>query len=91
MIKYNNFYEYEQRKQKPKKYFIILSPKWQSFNTIFIELLSEIPTYGCCYRDIEINKNKFDEHIPFNIPEHFDKKDCYFKYHDAKRFRKKIM
>ena len=49
----------------------------------FIELLSEIPTYGCKghVRDIEIYKNVFPEKVPFNISKHFDKKDCYFKYH----------
>lgn len=48
----------------------------------FIELLSEIPTYGCKdnKRDIEIYKNVFQEKIPFNISD-FDKKDCYIKYH----------
>ena len=49
----------------------------------FIELLSEIPTYGCIgsTKDIEIYKNKFSENIPFNIT-NFDKKDCYIKYHN---------
>lgn len=48
----------------------------------FIELLSEIPTFGCKgnSNDIEIFKNKFNEPIPFNI-QPFDKNDCYFKYH----------
>ena len=48
----------------------------------FIELLSEIPTYGCKgnKKDIEIYKNIFPEKIPFNISD-FDKKDCYVKYH----------
>lgn len=48
----------------------------------FIELLSEIPTYGCkgCKHDIEIYKNVFPEKVPFNILD-FDKKDCYHKYH----------
>ena len=37
----------------------------------FIELLSEIPTYGCKGNklDIEIYKNEFPEEIPFNIHE----------------------
>ena len=49
----------------------------------FIELLTEIPTYGCIgsNMDIEIYKNKFSENIPFNIT-NFDKKDCYIKYHN---------
>ena len=48
----------------------------------FIELLSEIPTYGCHgnKQDIEIYKNVFPEKVPFNISD-FDKKDCYIKYH----------
>ena len=48
----------------------------------FIELLSEIPTYGCFGNkyDIEIYRNIFPEKIPFNISD-FDKKKCYFKYH----------
>ena len=48
----------------------------------FIELLSEIPTYGCGgnKNDIEIYKNVFPEKVPFNISG-FDKKDCYIKYH----------
>ena len=48
----------------------------------FIELLSEIPTYGCKgnKNDIEIYRNVFPEKIPFNISD-FDKKDCYIKYH----------
>ena len=48
----------------------------------FIELLSEIPTYGCKgnKKDIEIYKNVFQEKVPFNISD-FDKKDCYIKYH----------
>lgn len=48
----------------------------------FIELLSEIPTYGCngVKGDIEIYRNVFPEKVPFNISE-FDKKDCYIKYH----------
>tara|TARA_B110001450_G_scaffold105873_1_gene100244 strand:+ start:183 stop:839 length:657 start_codon:yes stop_codon:yes gene_type:complete len=49
----------------------------------FIELLSEIPTYGCKgnEKDIEIYKNVFLEKVPFNISD-FDKKDCYIKYHN---------
>lgn len=49
----------------------------------FIELLSEIPTYGCGENenDIEIYKNVFPEKVPFNISG-FDKKDCYIKYHE---------
>jgi hypothetical protein len=49
----------------------------------FIELLHELPTYGCKNNkeDIEIYKNIFDEHIPFNIQKIFEKKECYFKYH----------
>lgn len=48
----------------------------------FIELLSEIPTYGCKEneKDIEIYKNIFPEKVPFNIS-YFNKKDCYFKFH----------
>ena len=49
----------------------------------FIELLSEIPTYGCKdnKKDIEIYKNVFPEDVPFNISD-FNKMDCYFKYHN---------
>jgi len=48
----------------------------------FIELLSEIPTYGCKgnIQDIEIYKNVFKEDVPFNISD-FDEKNCYIKYH----------
>ena len=48
----------------------------------FIELLSEIPSYGCKGNkmDKEIYKNVFSDTVPFNISK-FDKKDCYFKYH----------
>ena len=51
----------------------------------FIELLTEIPTYGCKgnSNDKEIYKNVFPEKVPFNISKHFDKKDCYFKYHST--------
>lgn len=49
----------------------------------FIELLSELPTYGdnLNKKDKEIYKNIFPEEVPFNILSEFDKKDCYFKYH----------
>ncbi len=49
----------------------------------FIELISEIPTYGCKrnIKDIEIHRNIFDEHVPFNIPDNVDNTDSYFKYH----------
>ena len=48
----------------------------------FIELLSEIPTFGCKSnpKDIPIFKNQFSEKIPFNISK-FNLNDCYFKYH----------
>ena len=48
----------------------------------FIELLSELPTFGCHKnkKDVEIYKNKFDKEIPFNIS-NYNKKDCYIKYH----------
>ena len=49
----------------------------------FIELLSEIPTYGCeGYQedDKEIYKNVFPEKVPFNISD-FNKNDCYNKCH----------
>jgi len=48
----------------------------------FIELLSEIPTFGCegNLKDIEIYKNVFPETVPFNIST-FDKNECFFKYH----------
>ena len=38
----------------------------------FIELLSELPTFGCKYNknDKEIYKNIFNESIPFNIKKH---------------------
>ena len=50
----------------------------------FIELLSELPTYGCKGNrksDIEIYKNEFDEYIPFNIKNKFEKNECYVKHH----------
>ena len=49
----------------------------------FIELLSELPAYGCKGnpRDVPIHKNKFEEVIPFNIQTEFDKGQCFFKYH----------
>ena len=49
----------------------------------FIELLSEIPTFGCKTNniDIEIYKNIFTEKIPFNIKENYSKLDAYYKYH----------
>lgn len=49
----------------------------------FIELLSEIPTFGCKTNniDIEIYKNIFTEKIPFNIKENYSKSDAYYKYH----------
>ena len=49
----------------------------------FIELLSEIPTFGCkgFRTDKEIYKNIFPEEIPFNIS-NFNKKDCFIKYHN---------
>lgn len=48
----------------------------------FIELMSEMPTFGCegNINDIEIYKNVFSEKVPFNIS-NFDKKNCYTKYH----------
>ena len=54
----------------------------------FIELLSEIPTYGCKgnKKDIEIYKNIFSEKIPFNITD-FDKKDCFIKYHSPPKYK----
>jgi hypothetical protein len=50
----------------------------------FIEFLSELPTYGCNgnLEDIEIYKNKFDVPVQFNIPNKFNKNNCYFKYHN---------
>lgn len=56
----------------------------------FIELLSEVPTFGCSnpnnqkiknIKDIEIYKNLFSEKIPFNIKNNFNINNCYFKYH----------
>ena len=49
----------------------------------FIELLTELPTYGCKHSesDVEIYKNTFKEYIPFNIPNKFNKSKCFFKYH----------
>lgn len=50
----------------------------------FIELLSEMPTYGCKGNkyDIEIYKNIFQEEVPFNINiSKLDINNCYFKYH----------
>ena len=51
----------------------------------FIELLSELPTYGCkgSKTDVEINKNIFDEYVPFNTLTEFNKNECYVKYHNA--------
>jgi hypothetical protein len=49
----------------------------------FIELLSELPTFGCetNNKDIEIYKNNFKEKLPFNI-KNYDKNNCYHKYHE---------
>ena len=51
----------------------------------FIELLSELPTFGCRSnkKDIEIYKNKFSKYIPFNIvPKRITNNSCYHKYHN---------
>ena len=49
----------------------------------FIELLSELPTFGCKGNpeDIEIHKNIFNEDVNFNIKNNFNHEDCYYKYH----------
>ena len=49
----------------------------------FIELLSEVPTYGCHdnIHDIPIFKNIFKEEIPFNISDKYDKTELFHKYH----------
>ena len=49
----------------------------------FIELLSEIPTFGCYENpnDIEIYKNIFPEKINFNIKTDYKKDDCFTKFH----------
>ena len=51
----------------------------------FIELLLELPTYGCKgnEKDIEIYKNTFTERIPFNIQSNFNRDECYVKYHSC--------
>ena len=48
----------------------------------FIELLSELPTYGVKtnINDVFIHLNKFEEEIPFNINE-YKEVDCYHKAH----------
>tara|TARA_Y100000389_G_scaffold68081_1_gene64502 strand:- start:609 stop:1271 length:663 start_codon:yes stop_codon:yes gene_type:complete len=49
----------------------------------FIELLSEIPTFGCkdnC-KDIELFKNTYTDIIPFNIKTNYDINYCFYKYH----------
>lgn len=49
----------------------------------FIELLSEIPTYGANMspEDVEIYKNKFPVDIPFNIKTPVDESQIYHKRH----------
>lgn len=48
-----------------------------------IELLSEIPTFGCKDnpKDIELYKNTYTENIPFNIKKSYDINNCFYKYH----------
>lgn len=51
----------------------------------FIELLSELPTFGCSTnsQDVEIYRNKFNHMIPFNIMSTIiDKTICFHKFHD---------
>ena len=49
----------------------------------FIELLSEMPTFGCNEnpKDIEIYKNNFSENINFNIKKEYKISDCFRKFH----------
>ena len=57
----------------------------------FIELLSELPTFGHKFtkQDVEIYKNKFDKKIPFNISK-YNKDECYQKFHNAPTHIKNI-
>jgi len=57
----------------------------------FIELLSELPTFGHKYtpQDVEIYKNIFEKEIPFNISK-YDKNECYQKFHNAPNHIKNI-
>ena len=76
-----------------KKNIILSYPRSGShLCRFFIELLSEVPTYGCSSnpKDTFICHNTFEEVIPFNI----DKKsiynnNCYRKYHSVSRKRDK--
>jgi hypothetical protein len=49
----------------------------------FIELLSELPSFGCKSNsdDFEIYKNKFSEEVPFNIDMNYHESSCYRKTH----------
>jgi hypothetical protein len=48
----------------------------------FIELLTNIPTFGCKSNkhDIEIYKNNFEQEVEFTISK-YKNEDCYHKYH----------
>lgn len=58
----------------------------------FIELLTQMPTFGNIGNkkynikpnldDIEIYKNTFSQNIPFNINKEYDKEECFYKYHN---------
>jgi hypothetical protein len=51
----------------------------------FMELLTEVPTHGCIENktDTPIHKNRFPEHIPFNIDEQrtWTANEVFTKYH----------
>jgi hypothetical protein len=58
----------------------------------FIELLTQTPSFGNIgnpkyniepnLNDIEIYKNDFSNHIPFNINKDYNKEDCFYKFHN---------
>lgn len=56
----------------------------------FIELLSEIPTYGKTKEDQPIFKNNFLDYIPFKIKNKFNKNNCFKKCHIADSINYKI-
>ena len=59
----------------------------------FIELLTELPTYGVhgSKKDIPIYQNLFPKKIPFNIKEDINSDDCFHKYHIASSLDCKIL
>lgn len=65
-----------------RNYIVSLPRSGNHLCRFFIELLSEIPTYGCeaNKNDKEIYKNVFPEQIPFNIQD-YDKSEVFHKSH----------